>query len=171
MKYTLSLIFTIISSSPSPYHHNSPSNSNGITIANAQAIQGYINWDQNSNGLLNDDQYSNELDNGLIDVEVELRSCVGMEIEVCSGMVYCCIACFPLVCHFIISCPTFLILHFFPYILPSFFLNTPPPNNIHIELRSCGDDDQGMYAFIVSLLVSHFFAIYYFLPYTSLFFL
>ena len=55
------------------------------SLANGQAIQGYIYWDQNSNGLLED--YNNELDNGLIGVEVELRPCGDINAD--RGMFIC----------------------------------------------------------------------------------
>lgn len=66
------------------YYTNNPNNPNNafsifpITIfANAQSIQGYIYWDQNGNGQLEEVNWKNELENGIIDVLVEMRSCGG----------------------------------------------------------------------------------------------
>ena len=51
-------------------------------VVNGQSIQGYIYWDTNANGMLdglNNDSNSNEkkseLENGIIDVTVQVHSC------------------------------------------------------------------------------------------------
>ena len=48
-----------------------------IRYACAQSIQGYVYWDQNGNGRLEENVIANELENGVIDVSVNLKSCGG----------------------------------------------------------------------------------------------
>ena len=53
-----------------------------VVVVNSQSIQGYIYWDTNANGILDnglDDSNNNdkksELENGIIDVTVQVHSC------------------------------------------------------------------------------------------------
>jgi len=77
------------------YHHHFPMSIlpstilllTATTIVNSQSIQGYIYWDTNANGILdgldsnNDsgssdsDNEKSELENGIIDVTVQVHSC------------------------------------------------------------------------------------------------
>jgi hypothetical protein len=54
-----------------------------IPQIHSQSIQGYVYWDQNSNGIVDGatafNARGNELVNGVIDVDVEVRSCGGDE--------------------------------------------------------------------------------------------
>ena len=54
-----------------------------VVVVNSQSIQGYIYWDTNANGILdnglddsnNNDKKKSELENGIIDVTVQVHSC------------------------------------------------------------------------------------------------
>ena len=56
-----------------------------VNVANSQSIQGYVYWDQNGNGNLEENFISHELENGLVDVTVSMKSCGGDDGE---GEVY-----------------------------------------------------------------------------------